>query len=151
MLFTYVLLTEKMLLFVTQTTFANINNAAHSVNLAFRFHSLVLLLRWQEFALGRWRCFVWHATAVSVPVPVVGAACRSVICPVPFPSRLITTHASTAAAVVNNTMFYDATRSSPRLVAWSRRRWPRSTVGFEPIRVLNSDRIRSWSFRSAQV
>ena len=45
----------------------------------------------------------------------------------PF-TRLITTHASTAAAVVNNTMFYDATRSSPRLVARSRRRWPRSTV-----------------------
>jgi len=43
--------------------------------------------------------------------------CLRVICPVPFPSRLITTHSSTVTAVVNNTMFYDATRSSRRLVA----------------------------------
>jgi len=58
---------------------------------------------------------------VSVPVVVAGAVCTmhcgSVICPVPFLSRLITTHTSTTAAVVNNTMFYDATRSSWRLVA----------------------------------
>jgi len=42
---------------------------------------------------------------------VAGAVCTmlcgSVICPVPFPLCLITTHTSTAAAVVNN---YDATR-----------------------------------------
>jgi len=48
-----------------------------------------------------------------VSVPVAGAVCTmhcgSVICPIPFPSRLITTHTSTAAAaVVNNTMVYDA-------------------------------------------
>jgi len=55
---------------------------------------------------------------VSVPVVMAGALstitmhCESVICPVPFPSHLITTHTSTAAAAVNNTMFYDATRSS---------------------------------------
>jgi len=38
--------------------------------------------------------------------------CGSIICPVPFPSRLITPHTSTATAVVNNTMFTpcDATR-----------------------------------------
>jgi len=41
---------------------------------------------------------------------------QSVICPIPFPSILITTHASTAATVVNNTMFYDATRSLWRSV-----------------------------------
>jgi len=31
--------------------------------------------------------------------------CGSIICPVPFPSRLITQHTSTASAVVNNTVF----------------------------------------------
>jgi len=35
----------------------------------------------------------------------------SINCPVPFSSRLITTHTSTATAVVNNTL-HDATRSS---------------------------------------
>ena len=31
--------------------------------------------------------------------------CGSIICPVPFPSILITPHTSTATAVVNNTVF----------------------------------------------
>jgi len=30
--------------------------------------------------------------------------CGSIICPVPFPSRIITPHTSTATAVVNNTV-----------------------------------------------
>jgi len=48
------------------------------------------------------------AVAVTVAGPVCTMHCWSIICPVPFPSRLITTHTSTAAAVVNNTMFDDA-------------------------------------------
>jgi len=48
---------------------------------------------------------------VSVPVAVanIGALCTMhyglVICPDPFPSRLVTTHTSSATAIVNNTMF----------------------------------------------
>jgi len=69
--------------------------------------------------LHHW-CFVWHTTAVSVPVAnyrcsmhhalrvLVNHLSRS------FPSRLITPQTSTAAAVVNNTMF--TWRSSRQLV-----------------------------------
>jgi len=61
--------------------------------------------------------FFWHTTAVAVAVagPICTMHCVSIICPIPFPLRLITTHTSTAAAVVNNMMFYDATWLSLRL------------------------------------
>jgi len=58
---------------------------------------------------------------VSVPVANMDAVCSmhcvSVICPVAFPSHLITTHTSTATTVVDDTTFYDVMLSSWQSVA----------------------------------
>jgi len=72
----------------------------------------VVLLRWQEFATRSVAvfCLTYHRGGGGRCT----MHCVSIICPVPFPSRLITTHTSTAATVVNNMMFYNATRSSWR-------------------------------------
>ena len=68
------------------------------------------------------RCWWWVQYAPCI------ADQSSVLFPSPHVSSRHTCQPPPPLLIMNNTMFYDAMRSSPQLVARSRRRWPRSTV-----------------------
>jgi len=83
-------------------------------------NNLVALLWWQEFATWAMAvfCLTYHCSVGAggsgeyFAVCTVHCRCRSIICPIPFPSRLITPHTSTATTIVNNTMFTRRDRCS---------------------------------------
>jgi len=85
------------------------------INLGYVMVTLVLL-RWQKFATRSVAVFcLTHHGGVGAGGECLQYAlhwgCGSIVCPVPFPSRLIAPHTSTATTVVNNT---DTTRRDGR-------------------------------------